>query len=579
MAQARSGGLTRRELLRLGLVSGAAAYSGFLLDLAGCGGGGGNSAGSESTDRYQLVVGYSERVLDTYRVRTRTYNGLLPGPLMVTRPGHRLVVEVINQLPPNPAAVPPPGIDPTNNPHAFNTTNLHVHGLQVIPHIFDPIGTADADAPMIMIEPGQSYLYPFEIPPDHPCGLHWYHPHNHGATDLQVCGGMAGAILVLGPIDEVPEIADARDELMIVQIVKINPDLVTPNLWTWEPIAYTPPAAPPSNAGGFDTKTQIQFITVNGRAVQKLDFTALPGPQWTQLQLPTYEMQPGEVIRLRILSALDVYLMPLVLEGFELYLIGLDGVNLAAPLLLTGNTAQTALRLSPANRAELLIRAPMRPSSGSLISLAQSENSNGTNPQFTLANFVVSGTPKPMDIPASLPLPSREYPFISQDEIAAKRTFIFGTARSSEIILGTAFLINGKIFEEDRIDAGPAIDTAEEWTLINANPSGHPFHLHTHSFEVLGLPFDPSYHQIQDTIWLPPAIGGTPSAVTIRFRVKQFLGKDVFHCHILTHEDQGMMTNFLVSPTGNQNFAAAAIDPSKIKVSQEYCENGRVVKR
>jgi suppressor of ftsI len=140
--------LTRRELLRLGLVSGAAAYSGFLLDLAGCGSGG-KSTGSESTDRYQLIVNYSERVLDTYRVRTRTYNGLLPGPLMVTGPGGRLEVEVINRLPPNPTSVPPPRIDPTNNPHAFNTTNLHVHGLQVIPDIFDPIGTSDAEAPMM----------------------------------------------------------------------------------------------------------------------------------------------------------------------------------------------------------------------------------------------------------------------------------------------------------------------------------------------------------------------------------------------------------------------------------------------
>jgi hypothetical protein len=93
------------------------------------------------------------------------------------------------------------------------------------------------------------------------------------------------------------------------------------------------------------------------------------------------------------------------------------------------------------------------------------------------------------------------------------------------------------------------------------------------------LPFDPTYHQIQDTVWLPPAIGGTPSSVTIRFRVKQFLGKDVLHCHVLTHEDQGMMTNFLVSRSGNQNVDAAAVDLAKIKVTREYCEGGlRVTK-
>jgi suppressor of ftsI len=418
-----NGGLTRRELLRLGLVSGAALYGGALLDIAGCGSSGGNG----NTDQYRLEVGYSQRIFDDYPIRTRTYNGMLPGPLLLTRPGRRLVVKITNQLPPNPIVNPPPGIDPINNPHAFNTTNLHVHGLQVVPHIFDPIGTSDPDAPMIMIEPGESFLYPFDIPADHPCGLHWYHPHNHGATDLQVCGGMAGGILPLGPIDEVPEIAQARDELMIVQIVKVNPDLVAPNFWTWEPRAYASPAVPTSNAGGFDTRTQIQFITVNGQAVQKLDFTGFPAPEWTQLELPTYAMQPGEVIRLRILSALDVYLMPLVLEGFEVYLIGIDGVNLPAPLLLDGATVQTALRMSPANRAELLIRAPMQAFTGTLISLAQAENAGGLVPQFALADFVVSGTPKPMDIPTSLPAPSREYPFISPNEIVAKRTFVFGT--------------------------------------------------------------------------------------------------------------------------------------------------------
>jgi suppressor of ftsI len=566
---------TRREFLRLGLATGAAAYGGGLLGLPGCGGSG--AAEGAPTDYYQLNVGYSERVLGGYRVRTRTYNGSLPGPVMTTRPGNHLWVEVVNQLPPNPPVTPPPGIDPTNNPHGFNTTNLHVHGLQVVPHIYDPIGTSDPEAPMIMIEPGQSFLYPFTLPANHPSGLYWYHPHNHGATDLQVCGGMAGGILVRGPIDQVPEIAAARDELMVVQIIKVNPDLVTPGLWTWEPIAYAPPTMPTSNAGGFDTKTQIQFITVNGQAVQKLDYTTTPAPTWTELDLPTYTLQPGEVIRLRILSGLDVFLMPLVLEGFEIYLIGIDGINLLTPQLLTGNTVQTALRVGPANRAELLIRAPMKSISSTLVSLAQSENP-APNPQFALANFVISGSPKPMAIPTSLPVPTREYPFISTDEIVAERTFAFGTARSSSIILGTAFLINGLVFEENRIDAGPAVDTAEQWTLLNANGVGHPFHLHTHSFEVLGLPFDESYHEIQDTIWLPPAIGGVPSSVTIRMRIKQFLGKDVFHCHILPHEDQGMMTNFLVSPTGDPSANAGAIDPAKVKVSRAYCEGGRLVK-
>jgi suppressor of ftsI len=532
--------LTRRELLRVGGKVASLAIAGqSLLGLSGCG----NI--DTSTDSYTLSVGYSQRTLGGVNVRTRTYNGTIPGPLFITRPGNNLQITVVNQLPPNPPEMCPPNLNPTNNPHGFNTTNLHVHGLQVVPHLFNPLGTTDSNAPMIMIMPGDQFVYNFAIPLNHPSGLYWYHPHNHGATDVQVSGGMAGGILVKGPIDQVPEIAMARDELMIIQLVKVNPDLVDPNLWSWEPKAYTPPTRPPSNQGGYTFEAQLEFITVNGQAIQKLDFAHGFPTIWTQLPPPTYNMQPGEVIRLRILDGLDEYLLPIALPGFEMYIIGQDGINLLAPELV-GQDVPTSLMMAPANRAEVLIRAPMQPTNGALTALPLDRN-----PQFILANFVVSGSPKPMDIPTALPVPTREYPAITENEIVQRRTIVFNEGQDNSNQFGVGYTLNGQSYNEFIVQPGPAVvGTAEEWVLVNATGEGHPFHIHTNSFEVIGLPFDPNYRRLHDTIWIPPGMNNVPTTITIRMRFLGFAGKEVYHCHILAHEDQGMMSNFVIQRQG-----------------------------
>src|SRR5580704_15974808 len=235
--------VTRRQFLLAGGAIAAGAFLGGRADLAG--------AAEDGVAEYTLKVGYSERQLGSFKLRTRTYNSSLPGPLIVTRPGGTLRVELINNLPPDPPATAPPGIDALNNPHAFNTTNLHVHGLQVIPHLFQPLGTVDPAAPLIGVTSGQTYKYEFHIPEDHPSGLFWYHPHYHGSAGVQVINGMSGLILVKGPIDEVPEIAAARDELLAVQNLKINPLDGDSQKWGFEPLAYRP-----ASAGGYSPESK-----------------------------------------------------------------------------------------------------------------------------------------------------------------------------------------------------------------------------------------------------------------------------------------------------------------------------------
>ncbi len=116
------------------------------------------------------------------------------------------------------------------------------------------------------------------------------------------------------------------------------------------------------------------------------------------------------------------------------------------------------------------------------------------------------------------------------------------TTGSKSIIDGFEYLIDGELYQEGEVDPKVRIGTAEEWRIVNNSDGIHPFHIHVNSFEVMGLPSDPNYHRLHDTIWLPPF-----SSLTMRTRFKTWTGKSVYHCHVLPHEDSAMIKNFLIS--------------------------------
>jgi FtsP/CotA-like multicopper oxidase with cupredoxin domain len=118
-------------------------------------------------------------------------------------------------------------------------------------------------------------------------------------------------------------------------------------------------------------------------------------------------------------------------------------------------------------------------------------------------------------------------------------------------VVGIDFLINNTQYQETAVPTVVNVGDAEEWQLVVQGPhhggtEGHPFHIHVNSFEVIsigGKPVAPG--TIQDTVWV-----AEKSTVVIRIRFKQWTGKSVYHCHILPHEDTGMMQNFLILPKG-----------------------------
>jgi FtsP/CotA-like multicopper oxidase with cupredoxin domain len=269
---------------------------------------------------------------------------------------------------------------------------------------------------------------------------------------------------------------------------------------------------------------------------------------------------------LRFLNGNNDMTLLLTLEGFEAWQIGFDGVNLLAPALkdMSGkgvttitpeNVFSSPIQVAaPANRLEFLLRAPAQPGSFTLQSLGSTVMSGlGHTPAtMQLARFVVRGSPVSMSVPKRLPTPTREYPVIGDDEIVARRKFLFDISFPSRALLtGVEFTINGTLYDMSKCPTSVKVGTCEEWRIENGDTlEPHPFHIHTNSFQLIAIddkPVNPV--QIWDTFPVPPklAAGKKNGSITIRIRFKEWTGKDVFHCHVLEHEDTGMMQNFLIT--------------------------------
>ncbi|MDI1445993.1 multicopper oxidase domain-containing protein [Polyangium sp. 6x1] len=543
--------------------------------------------------KYTLAPQWVTKTMDGLTVRLRSYNGNLPGDTLTVSPGDRLEVTIDNQLTPYDSSA----WDGNHNvPHDLNTTNLHLHGMAVIPHLFNEVGTSEAHSDMIAIEPGTSFTYVFDIPRDHPSGMYWYHPHHHGSTAVQAVSGMAGVIIVKGPIDDVPEIAKAQDVPMVISDIGLFESETKAGEWTYEPMqnaiwntfgdgtAENPFVrmwdemnekwvARPDLKSGFTTGDyQVRFYCVDAVPVYREDHVGGKTPAGTQI-LPDgkkIDMQPGEVIRLRILNACSDLVMPLVFPDLDIHLIAMDGVPFTAPRkmktvlppdgqwdgVVDYNAAATSLVLAPGNRAELLLRAPDQAGTYTIVQLGH------TGQQFldaalkVLATITVAGDPKPMDLPKTLPGATRHQPPITQADISDTQSVMFtgrfdpegmGIGLNNPVV-GIDFSLNELQYDVHTINTIVKLGTSQEWTLnamehMNGNGEGHPFHIHVNSFEVKKIGnIDQPPGTIMDTVWV-----GMNQTVKVWMRFKQWTGKTVYHCHILPHEDTGMMANLLIT--------------------------------
>jgi FtsP/CotA-like multicopper oxidase with cupredoxin domain len=457
-------------------------------------------------------------------VRTYTYNNTVPGYTWEVRGGDTLRVHLRNRLPP--ANDPLMAMD---RPHAWTTTNLHTHGLHVSP-------AGNADNVFLEVPPGEDHHLRIPLPRDHPGGIFWYHPHCHGAVTQQLRAGMAGALIVRGAIDEVEEVAAAREHVMVLQSIELGDDY-----------QLLDPIPDPTPDQAFFPRAKVLY-TVNG---------ALN---------PTLRMYPGEVQRWRLLNAAEGKFMSLHLARHDFHVLAWDGLTLPAP------DPTDVLMMSAGNRAEVLIRAgrpgryrlvltpgssqrpdiPGMPASGSP---AARPGAMCTMPGFpaaageldprTILTVEVAGRGRAMGLPTGLP--AFDPPILP---IARRREFAFTVQRTA----GNEFLnfgVDGIPFDPARPPYRPVLGTAEEWTLTNAfDPKlmehAHVFHVHTNPFKITkrnGTKLSPPLWR--DTYVLTKSAG---DSITFESNFVDYPGKFVEHCHVVSHEDLGMMSSIEVIP-------------------------------
>jgi FtsP/CotA-like multicopper oxidase with cupredoxin domain len=445
-----------------------------------------------------LHVRYADNVIAGQPIRSRTFDGKLTGPTLKFEPGDVVRVLYVNELPPEPNA----GAGHMGMAPGFNPTNLHTHGLWVSP-------AGNSDNVLYELLPGHRFQHEYLIPREHVSGTFWYHPHRHGSVAPQVENGMSGAILISGGIDELPEIRAAKDRLFVLQ--QINDSKVT------------------------DARAQVKTLLSIAGINEKV--TTVNGQH-----VPTLTLRPGEVQRWRFVAANSHDVLPLSLRPAQLgpgkpptmHQIAWDGLPLKRVL------QKQEVVLAPGNRADVLVRAG-EPGLYRLWKrgFPQEKFQQLPDPE-TIAWVRVAGDPVEMSVPTTIPERYSHRDIPDSEITLPERKLVFSIDRSGGQV---RFLINGREFDPNVPDPVVTLGTTEQWRLENSSDAMHPFHIHVNPFQVVESS-DPTLDRgvWKDTVAIPPVQeNGESGYVVIRSRFERYIGRFVLHCHILGHEDAGMM--------------------------------------
>ncbi|HEY6346010.1 MAG TPA: multicopper oxidase domain-containing protein [Bryobacteraceae bacterium] len=381
-------------------------------------------------------------------------------------------------------------------------------------------------------------------------GTHWYHAHKHGSTTMHLLHGLAGVFVIKGQYDK--DLQAFYNNALTEKIMIMQEFAPTPNLYA--------PGRP------------ARSLLVNG-----------------QLQ-PKITMAQGEVQLWRIVNgAMQAPMTITFPASVVVHQIAQDGVQFRVENFQR-NLTQSSFVMSPGNRIDVLLQA----SGTGVVTYNGGPASGGGN----LVSVAIVGS-KPMQLPTQANYPVTKVPFlddIDPSTVRNKRRLTFswedGRTGGGQNPNPPHFLIDGKQFEEGTIYQSMTLGQAEEWTIENATSMVHPFHIHVNPFQVFEVmnPNTPGVitaadyplfqnptpgNQAQrdallkrclapiqppfvwwDTRAIPMALvdssgnlvltkPGGPAALPGYFRMRSrfvdFTGKFVLHCHILGHEDRGMM--------------------------------------
>jgi len=451
------------------------------------------------------------------------FNGAPNPPTIRVHPGDTIEVHYTNDL--------PAGVS-FGAPTQTNVTNLHFHGLRVSPKL------GSDDVLTMLALPGQTLLYRVQLPADAEPGLYWYHTHPHGETKQQVGdGGMSGLIVVEGLQQHLPILAGMREQDLIMRRIPL--------------LGQAHPSNRPARHAAAAAHAAV--VKCNG-----------PDPGY-QLLLdgqfqPKIAIAPGEPQLFRVANASSIRNLDLSIDGEPLILVALDGVALDRYAGSPALQVRQHLIIPPAARAEFVVVGLNKPTVMRANCFYSGLTGDPDPPQIlaTLGSAATTATAARHTYPTfGQILASRVVPM--RDSILAhalpapamQRVTVF-----SENADGTAFYIDGKLFSmSDPPHFIARAGTVEEWNVLNDSDEVHDFHIHQVHFIVeavnghgTGLPY--SWY---DSYNIPPRIHNPDGSVTpgwltlmIDFRDPVIRGEFMYHCHILDHEDLGMMAKISV---------------------------------
>ncbi|HEY6489441.1 MAG: multicopper oxidase domain-containing protein [Terracidiphilus sp.] len=434
-------------------------------------------------------------------------------------------------------------------------TNLHFHGLTIPPvcHEDDVLKTS--------IEPGDSpFEYRFRIPDDEPAGLYWYHPHIHGFSKQQLLGGASGALIVEGIERTKKAVAGLPERVFVIR----DQDLVNPNA----PPATSEPVVPKFlvDRDGDAANTGTGF----GKPAKDLSINYVPVP-YPDYPPATIEMKPKERQLWRVLNASAItYLNLEVLFGHApqpLGLVAMDGVPMSHDDPAGENVnLQKHLVIPPAARVEFILDGPDDDEDALLVTRTVDTGPGGENdPNRALARIVAKAdAPEPRSRLSNSPepLPPARSPWLGDVQPVRVRRLYFSEKLDNPDDPTSAvefyLTVEGqepKIFDMNASEPNIVVQqgTVEDWIIENRTSELHDFHIHQLHFLLLDYMGRPAHEDfLRDTVNVPYFNGRALAYPSVRlrmdFRDPNIVGTFVYHCHILEHEDKGMMGSIRVDP-------------------------------
>ena len=488
-------------------------------------------------------------------------------PTLRVKTGDLVVIHLKNELvdlePQAPAAQPshrhdasPKSSDPClRGEMSPISTNLHFHGLTI------PSTCHQDDVLKTSIRPSDPpFEYRFRVPDDEQPGLYWYHPHIHGYSKVAIVGGASGALIVEGTERADKAVAGLPERVLVIR----DQDLMNPN-------------APPSKA---ESAVPTVLLDNDGDAVNtgtgagvpakdlSVNFVPVPYPDY---QPAVIEMKPGEKQLWRVLNASGLtYLnLTVLLNGAAqpLGVVSLDGV----PMNANGGPADfvywgTRLGVPPGSRVEFIVTGPAEGSTEMLVTRTVDTGPGGENdPNRALALMKpLQSAPEPRVRLAATPtpLPPPKLKWLGDVTPVRVRKMYFSEKLDDPKNPASAseFYLTVEGDKEQPFDPTSKVPnivvkqgTVEDWVIENRSNELHAFHIHQLHFLLLesgGGPVDEPY--LRDTINVPYHQGNLPDFPSVRlrmdFRDPNTVGTFLYHCHLLDHEDKGMMGVIEVLP-------------------------------